>query len=154
MVTVRASILIARPPETVFRFVVLDFFSNYSRWSPEVERLETLTPGPIQVGSLARQVRVDHVRRSESTFRVTSLEDPREVEFRETRERFRIAFRLDPAACQTRLTLDFELMRLELHLRPFAGLIRSAVEDSARRVVERIKGLVEDETPLHPVGPV
>ena len=92
MVTARASILIARPPEAVFQFVALDFFANYRRWSPEVKRLDILTPGPIRVGSLARQVRVDHGPRTESTFRVKVLDDPRRLEFVETRDRFRIGY--------------------------------------------------------------
>jgi hypothetical protein len=147
MVSAQASVLIACPPEPVFDFVALNFYKNYRRWSPEVQRLDTLTPGPIRVGSLARQVRVDHGRRSESTFRVTVLDDPRRVEFVETRERFRIGYSLDPTASQTRLTLDFDLMRLELHLRPFTGLIRSLVQDGAERAVHNIKGLVEGESP-------
>lgn len=147
MVNARASILIARPPETVFRFVAWEFFDNYRRWSPEVRRLDILTPGPIRVGSLARQVRIDHGRRSESTFRVATLDDPRQIAFVETRERFRLGYTLEPAAERTQLTLDFELVRLELHLRPFVGLIRSVVRDGAWQAVERIKTLVEAETP-------
>ena len=147
MVSARASVLIACPPEPVFDFVALGFYKNYRRWSPEVQRLDTLTPGPIRVGSLARQVRVDHGRRSESTFRVTVLDDSRRVEFVETRERFRIGYSLDPRAGQTRLTLDFVLMHLDLHLRPFSGLIRSLAQDGAERAVHNIKGLMEEETP-------
>ncbi len=145
MVSAQASILIARPPGTVFDFVAVDFYKNYRRWSPEVERLDTLSPGPLRVGSLARQVRVDHGRRSESTFRVTALEHPRRVEFEETGKRFRIGYRLDPAGDATRLTLDFELTRLELHLRPLTPIIRKVVQDGSRRAVQNIKGLVEKE---------
>lgn len=147
MVSARANVLIARLPKHVFEFVALDFYKNYRRWSPEVQRLDPLTPGPIRVGSLARQVRIDHGRRSESTFRVTVLDDPRRVEFVETRDRFRIGYSLDPRAGQTRLTLDFDLMRLELHLRPFTGLIRSLVQDGAERAVRNIKCLLEGDRP-------
>lgn len=147
MVSARASILIARPAEQVFDFVALDFYKNYPRWSPEVRRLDALTPGPIRVGSLARQVRVDHGRRTESTFRVTALEHAMRVEFLETRDRFRIGYWLDPAGDNTRLTLAFELSRLDLHLRPFVRLIGSLVRDGAERAVRNIKDLVEGETP-------
>jgi hypothetical protein len=146
MVNARASILIDRPPESVFDFVALGFYENYPRWSPEVQRLDTLSPGPIQVGSLARQVRVDHGRRSESTFRVTALEQPSRLEFVETRERYRIGYRLDAADGATRLTLAFELTRLELHLRPLVRIIRRVAQEGAERAVQRIKGLVEGET--------
>jgi len=73
VVKARADILIRRPPEVVFGFVARDFFANYPRWSPQVQRLELLTPGPIRVGSRARQVRIDQGRRSESTFRPPDL---------------------------------------------------------------------------------
>jgi len=145
LVKARANILIERPPELVYGFVVRDFFANYPRWSPEVRRLDLLTPGPVRVGSRARQVRVDQGRQSESTFRVTALEEPVRVEFAEGSDLFRIAYRLDPVGTQTRLIFAFELSRLDLYMRPFEKLIRMAVQDGAERVVRNIKGLVERE---------
>ena len=145
MVKARADILIRRPPERVYGFVARDFFANYPRWSPEVQRLDVLTPGPLRVGSRARQVRIDQGRRSESTFRVTALEDPVRVEFAEGSDLFRIGYRLDPAGEQTRLSFAFELTRLELYMRPFEKLVRIAVQDGAERVVRNIKALVERE---------
>jgi len=143
MVKARADILIRRPPELVYGFVARDFFANYPRWSPEVQRLDVLTPGPLRVGSRARQVRIDQGRRSESTFRVTALEDPVRVELAEGSDLFRIGYRLDPAGEQTRLSFAFELTRLELYMRPFEKLVRIAVQDGAERVVRNIKALVE-----------
>ncbi len=151
MVKARADILIRRPPERVYDFVARDFFANYPRWSPEVQRLEVLTPGPLRVGSRARQVRMDQGRRSESTFRVTALEEPVRVEFAEGTDLFRIGYRLDPAGEQTRLTFAFELTRLELYMRPFEKLVRIAVQDGAERVVRNIKALLEQE-PEPPTG--
>jgi hypothetical protein len=153
VVKARAEILIRRPPERVYGFVARDFFVNYPRWSPEVQRLEVLTPGPIRVGSRARQVRMDQGRRSESTFRVTALEEPVRVEFAEGTELFRIGYRIDPAGDQTRLTFAFELTRLELYMRPFEKLVRTAVQDGAERVVRNIKALLERE-PEPPTGDV
>ena len=151
MVKARADILIRRPPERVFGFVARDFFANYPRWSPQVQRLEVLTPGPIRVGSRARQMRIDQGRRSESTFRVTALEEPVRVEFAEGSELFRIGYRLDPAGDQTRLTFAFELTRLELYMRPFEKLVRIAVQEGAEQVVRNIKALLERE-PEPPTG--
>ena len=145
MVKARADILIRRPQKLVYGFVARDFFANYPRWSPEVQRLEVLTPGPLRVGSRARQVRIDQGRRSESTFRVTALEDPVRLEFAEGSDLFRIGYRLDPAGEQTRLSFAFELTRLELYMRPFEKLVRIAVQDGAERVVRNIKALVERE---------
>jgi hypothetical protein len=145
VVKARAEIVIRRPPELVYGFVARDFFVNYPRWSPEVQRLEVLTPGPLRVGSRARQVRLDQGRRSESVFRVTALEEPARVEFAEGSDLFRIGYQVEPAGEQTRLTFAFELTRLELYMRPFEKLVRIAIQDGADRVVRNIKALVERE---------
>jgi hypothetical protein len=152
MVKARASILIERAPEAIFGFIADDFAHNYRRWSPEVQRLEILTPGPLRVGTRARQVRVDQGRRTDTTFRVVTLEAPRQLCFVETRDRFRIEYLLDPVGHDpdggpTRLTFHFQLTRLELYMRPFEKLIHSAVQEGATRVVRNIKGLVEAEVP-------
>ncbi len=91
MVKARAEILIQRPLELVYGFVTRDVFANDPRWSPEVRRLDVLTPGPVRVGSRARQVRVDQGRQSESTFQVTTLEEPLQLDFAEGSNLFRIS---------------------------------------------------------------
>jgi hypothetical protein len=145
VVKAQASILIATLPQQVFSFVVVDFERNYRRWSPEVKRLELLTPGPLQVGSRARQVRVDQGRKSETVFRVTVLEPPNGVGFAESTNQFRIDYRMEPEGDQTRLTFVFELTRLDFFMRPFEKLIRVAVQEGAQRTVRNIKGLLELE---------
>ncbi len=152
MIKTRADILIERPAEPVFAFVVLEFFENYQRWSPEVECLEVLSPGPIRVGSMARQVRVDQGRRTDTTFEVVTLEAPRCLEFLEVEARYRIRYSLeslgsDPASAHTRLTFSVQLKRLSLIMRPFEKLIRAAVQEGTDCVVESIKELVELEVP-------
>jgi len=152
MVKAQASVLIERPPEAVFGFIADDFASNYRRWSPEVQRLEMLTPGPLRVGTRARQVRVDQGRRSETTFRVRVLEPPCRVCFAETRDQFRIDYIVaaigdTPNADSTRLTFGFQLTRIDLYMRPFEKLIRSAIQEGATRTVGNIKRLVEAEIP-------
>ncbi len=91
MVKARAEILIQRPLELVYGFVTRDVFANYPRWSSEVRRLDVLTPGPVRVGSRARQVRVDQGRQSESTFQVTTLEEPLQLDFAEGSNLLRIS---------------------------------------------------------------
>lgn len=145
MVKATASIVIERPPEQVFGFIADGFVDNYARWSPEVKQLEALTPGPIGVGSRMRQVRVDQGRRSESKFKVTALESPRQLEFAESTDLFRTGYWLAPEGEQTRLEFGFELRRLELYMRPFEKLIRVAIQEGAQRVVRNIKNLAERE---------
>lgn len=154
MVKARARILIDRQPEQVFGFIAEDFVDNYARWSPEVKQLETLTPGPIGVGSRMRQVRVDQGRRSETKFKVTAMEKPARLEFAESSDLFRTGYWLQPAAQshgqRTELEFGFELRRLELYMRPFEKLIRIAVQEGAERVVRNIKALAERELEAAP----
>lgn len=96
MVRAEASALVGVPAPRVYAFVAEDFARNYRRWSPEVQHLELLTPGPLRVGSQARQVRVDQGRRSEHWFRVTELEPPSRVAFAERSDLFRIDYRMTP----------------------------------------------------------
>lgn len=143
MVKARSSTLIATDPQRVYDFVVVDFAQNYPRWSPEVKHLEMLTPGPLRVGSRARQLRVDQGRQSKTTFRVTALEPLTRVSFAESTDQFRTDYEFEAVGDQTRLTFTFDLRRMELYMRPFEKLIRVAIEDGAHRVVRNIKGLVE-----------
>ena len=145
----RASSLIAAPPQIVYDFIAVDFARNYRRWSPEVQRLDMLTPGPLRVGSRARQVRFDQGRLSDHTFRVVAMEPPRRVSFAESADRFRIEYRMEPVEEQTRLTFLFELRRVEFYMRPFEKLIGVAIQEGAVRVVGNIKRLIELES-THP----
>lgn len=145
MVRARASTLIRSPADRVFEFIAVDFFKNYRRWSPEVVRLQPLSDGPVGLGTTARQVRVDRGRRTESTFRVSRFERGRRLEFTGVSDPFQISYRLDMVDASTRLTFDFELSRLGLVLRPFEKLIRAVAQESAERVVENIRTLVEAE---------
>lgn len=149
MVQGQASVLISLPQQRLFDFIVADFIRNYRRWSPEVKRLELLSPGPLRIGSRARQVRIDQGRRSDTTFRVATLEPPSRVGFVESANKFRSDYTIEAVGTDTRLTFIFELTRLEFHMRPFEKLIRFAVQDGAERVVRNIKMLAENESTDH-----
>jgi hypothetical protein len=147
MVRAEAETRIARPVATVFAFVVEGFFENYPRWSPEVETLEALTGVGLAVGTAARQVRVDHGRRTETTFEVIELVRDRRAVFAGTSQPFRAIYEFEPAADGTVLRFAFELTRIRPAWRPFARLIRTAVARGVRDVPGNIRVLVETETP-------
>jgi hypothetical protein len=147
----------------VYRFIAEDFVRNYPRWSPEVKELRLLSQGPLQVGTQARQVRVDQGRRTESTFRVTCMQPPAndppagamnghgQLRFEgNSPASFVVDYRLEPDADHTRLVFTFEIPRLDLMLRPFEKLIRIAVQDGAGRTVRNLKSLVESDSPPAP----
>ena len=145
-VAATASTVIQKPVAEVFNFIGEEFFSNYPKWSPEVVELKPLSSGPIQVGSLARQVRVDMGHRSESTFTVTELQPNRRIAFSGVSDAYRCVFELESAASPgdaTQVAFTFELPRLELYMRPFEKLIRAAVREGAERTVTNLKGLLE-----------
>ncbi|MDR5899486.1 SRPBCC family protein [Halomonas vilamensis] len=145
MVKSQSSTLIRCPVSDVFRFVVTDFVRNYPRWSPEVQKLTPLSSGPLAVGWMARQVRIDQGRRSEADFRVIALELDRRVCFKGIKDPFEINYIFEPQFDYTRLTFSFELARLNFAMRPFEKLIRIAVKDGTDRVVRDLKTLAERE---------
>ncbi|GAB6049051.1 hypothetical protein JCM19379_28830 [Methyloparacoccus murrellii] len=150
-VTGKASTVIHRPVDEVFRFVGDDFLVNYPRWSPEVVDLRRLSEGPIRVGSLLRQVRIDHGHKSESSFRVTDYLPNRRLAFDGVSNAYRCIYDFEVFASHvdegeaTRLAFTFEFPELELILRPFEKLVRVAVQDGAERTVRNLKGLIERE---------
>lgn len=140
----KASSLIHQPDEYVFNFIGTDLLANYPRWSPEVRELEKLTDGPLGLGTLCRQVRVDQGNRSESTFKVVIFEPYARIRFDGVSNPFRCDYVLESTdSTSTQITFTFELLSLELHMRPFEKLIRIAVQDGAERTVRNIKKLIE-----------
>jgi len=144
----KASVSISSTPEEVFEFIGVNFFTNYPKWSPEVVKLERLTDGPVQLRTLARQVRVDQGRRSESKFRVTKFESCKCICFAGVSDPYRCTYNLQPLAPDntTRLTFTFELLELQPFVRPFEKLVRVAVRDGAERTASNIKRLIEATT--------
>jgi len=148
----RASIAIDRPPEDVFKFISVEFFENYPRWSPEVVELERLTDGPMQLGTIARQVRVDQGHRSQSKFRVTRFEPCQCLCFAGLPDPYRCTYELRPLnpGNATRLTFTFELLELLMFMRPFEKLIRIVVQDGAERTTQNLKRLIEASIATNP----
>jgi Polyketide cyclase / dehydrase and lipid transport len=145
----KKSVLVKLSAAEIFKFIGDDLFHNYPRWSPEVQELECLTDGPVRLGTMARQVRVDHGQRSESKFRITIYEPSRRLAFAGIVEPYRCLYELQPKGREdlTELSFTFELLELKVFMRPFEQLVRSAIQDGAVRTVENIKRLVESGKP-------
>lgn len=153
-VTGKAGAVIQRPCDDVFNFVGADFLRNYPRWSPEVLELKSLTEGPVKIGTMCRQVRVDQGVRSESTFKVTTFQPGRRICFEGVSNPFRCDYVLEPVnpASASRIIFTFELLRLELYMKPFEKLVHLAVQDDTERTVRNIKQLIENEV-AEPAAP-
>ena len=141
----KASILMKCPPVEAFKYLGEDFFTNYPKWSPEVKELERMSRGPVKVGTIARQVRIDKGYRSETKFRITVYEPGKRLAFAGISEPFRCIYELqhDNRSKSARLNFTFELLELKVFMRPFEQLIRTTVQEGADRTVKNIKRLVE-----------
>ncbi len=143
----KADIKVQSPCKVVFGFVGADFIKNYPRWSPEVVDLESLTDGSVKVGTMCRQVRIDQGRRSESTFKVTIFQPGKRICFEGVSNPYRCDYVIetDKTTSVSHIHFTFELLSLELFMRPFEKLIRMAVQDGTEKTVRNIKKLVESK---------
>lgn len=142
----KASAIIQSPTDKLFNFIGNDLLINYPRWSPEVKELEKLTDGPIKIGTVCRQVRIDQGNRSESTFKVKFFDIDARICFEGVSNPYRCDYVIEPVnASDSRITFIFELLSLDLHVRPFEKLVRIAVQDGTERTVKNIKKLIEAE---------
>jgi len=140
-----ASILVKCSSKKIFKFLGDNLFQNYPKWSPEVKELEQLTPGPVKLGTLARQVRIDYGRRSESKFKITIYERSDRLSFAGIADPFLCIYELQDNDTEgsTRLTFTFKLLELLIIMRPFEEQVRNAITDGADRTVQNIKQLTE-----------
>ena len=142
----KANSIIQTPSDKLFNFIGNELLINYPRWSPEVKELEKLTDGPIKLGTLCRQVRIDQGNRSESTFKVKFFDIGARICFEGVSNPYRCDYVIESVnALDSRITFIFELLSLDLHVRPFEKLVRIAVQDGTDRTVKNIKKIIESE---------
>lgn len=142
----KASGVIQSSNDKLFNFIGNDLLGNYPRWSPEVKELEKLTEGPVRQGTLCRQVRIDQGNRSESTFKVKVFDSGMRICFEGISNPYRCDYVIQSLnSSDSRLTFIFELLSLDLHVRPFEKLVRIAIQDGTERTVKNIKKLIETE---------
>jgi PAS domain S-box-containing protein len=150
MIRGEATTTIQQPAATAFSFIVDDFLTNYPRWSPQVLSLQPLSDGALRVGFMAEQTRLDQGRRTTSTFRVTACDRDCRLHIAGISQPFRLSFELDATGATTKITFAFELLKIDLFMRPFEKLIRLAIADGARGVVTNLKTLLEAQPQLPP----
>lgn len=143
MIEAHAKLLIDRPAPAIFHYIAHGFFDHYPKWSSEVQVLEPLTPGPVRLGTQARQVRIDQGRRSESTFQITAYEPARRLVFTSTSTpHYQASYHLEPVEAQTRLHFAFAL-ELDFFLKPLKPVITPVLWAESARVVHNLKQLLE-----------
>lgn len=142
-----SSIDIPKPIHAVFSYIGENFFYNYPKWAVEVIEFEPLSGNEVFVGSTAKQIRKDNGAEVESTFKITDYQPDSKLIFEGITAPYKHSYLLesDDTKKTTRLTFRFELLELEVFMRPFQKLIRVAIEDGTENTVENIKNLVTAE---------
>jgi hypothetical protein len=140
----QAEEVIACPTLKAYEIIGERFFENYQKWCPQVVELEQLSPPPISLGSKGRQVTRDRGIDSESFFEVSRFEPTEIFEISGTSEPFRSSYEFKEEDGATRIVFTFELKEIELVMRPFQKLIRTALQEGAIQTIENIKQLLEE----------
>lgn len=138
------SVVIDRSIREVFSFIGEQFFENYPKWATDVIEFEPLNGKEAVVGAKARQLRIDQGKEVDSIFQLSDYLPSTLISFKGVTAEYRDSYVLDVADDPERtcLTYTFELLNLELFMRPFEKLIRIAIEDGAETTVENIKNLL------------
>jgi hypothetical protein len=139
-----ASIEINKSIDEVFTYIGEHFYLNYPKWAVEVVELEPLDGKKVFVGAKAKQVRQDQGAIVESIFEITHFQPAVKLIFKGLTEPYTHSYLLESSEQRqyTRLTFRFELAEIEVFMRPFQKLIRSAIEEGAENTVENIKNLI------------
>jgi hypothetical protein len=141
----KASVEIEKPIQEVFEFVGENFFDNYPKWAPEVAELKPLSGKEVSVGARAQQVRVEQGQKVESVFEIAEFEPPKKVTLVGITQPFRNTYELCFSGEFTDLVFKFELLELDIFMRPFEKLIRMAIEEGAENTVANIKILLNTQ---------
>lgn len=143
-----ASIDIDKPAHDVFSYIGEHFFYNYPKWAVEVIEFEPLDGKDVFVGATAKQIRKDGGAAAESIFKITDYEPDFKLIFEGLTAPYKHSYLLENNEQEqfTRLTFRFELLELEVFMRPFEKMIRYAIEDGTEATVENIKNLITVES--------
>lgn len=142
-VTAEASAVIDREQAQVFDFIAGHFHENYPRWMTDVIELECLDPVPVKIGTRVRQVRVENNEEITSTFEIKEIEAFDTFSFQGIDMPYRQIYRIDPVSQgKSHLTFRFELLEVDLFMRPFVKLIRSAMIEGVEGTLGTLSSLL------------
>jgi len=142
-----ASTVINASVKDVFCFVANSFFQNYPLWAPEVVELEALDGDQVRVGARGRQVREDNDSQVESIFEVMEYNPHSTFVIQGLSTPYKQTYLVDSEGqgAESKLTFRFDLLEIEIFMRPFEKLIRVAIEDGAENTVEKIRDLIHSQ---------
>jgi hypothetical protein len=142
-----SSIDIDKSIREVFSFIGEQFFDNYPKWAVEVVEFELLTGKQVYVGAKAKQIRNDNGVKQISIFEITDYEPDFKLIIQGIAAPYKHYYLLESNEQQaTCVTFRFELLEIEVFMRPFEKLIRSAIEDGTENTLDNIKQLINNNT--------
>ncbi len=146
-VTGEAFTVIDAPKNAVFSFVAENYFENYPKWAPEIVEVKALDGDKVAVGVKGRQVREENEDKIESTFVVDEYLPDSRFTLQGSEPAFKSIYLTESQGedGQTKLTFRFELLDIDIFMRPFVKLIKAAIEEGAENTVERIKELISKQ---------
>lgn len=128
----------------VFEFIADNFHENYQRWMTDVVELEPLDGIPLRKGSRVRQVRLENEEPVTSTFEVLEFEKSDLFSFQGIDMPYKQIYRIESLGpTETNVTFRFELLEVELFMRPFVKLLRSAISEGVETTVMTLTSLLE-----------
>ena len=128
----------------VYEFIADHFHENYPRWMTDVIELEPLDGLPLKIGSRVRQVRLENEEPITSTFEVIELEKFDRFSFQGIDMPYRQIYRIEASGpSESSITFRFELLEVELFMRPFVKLLRSAISEGVEATVLSLTSLLE-----------
>lgn len=141
-----SSVVINKPIDETFEYIAEHFFDNYPKWAVDLIALEPLDGREIFVGAKAQQVRRDQGKEVKSTFQVSDYQPTKLFSCKGISAEYVDHYQFDAIqnGSFTQLTYTFELLNVELFMRPFEKLIRVAIEDGAETTTDNIKSLLSE----------
>jgi len=132
----------------VFEFIANRFHENYSRWMTDVVSIEPLDGIPVRKGSRVRQIRMENEEMITSTFEVLEFEKCEHFSFQGMDLPYKQVYRIQSTGPeQSLITFRFELLEVELLMRPFIKLLRSAIMEGVENTIDSLSALLEPTSP-------
>ena len=134
--------MINASPERVF--AVLTDLDRAREWMPTIQKIDGLTPGPFQVGTSWREVRLAGKRTLQSTVRVASLDRPSRLglEVNSKPMAGHMAFNLVPKGGATEVHYEAEMQGKGL-FRLMSGTMNRMMAETDSDLLDRLKTEVE-----------
>ena len=140
----QAEAMINRSISEVYDIVANNYFTNYSKWCPEIIELDEISIGPIHSGTRGSQTTRNRGLDCYSTFEVGEFNQNKSLEIKGVSESFRSIYDFSKNGIGgTRLSYKFELGDLDLSMLPFRSILSDAINDGAEETVANIKNLIE-----------